>query len=135
VRSACVHARRWLMTNSCDKPTVLAAGYVPLDIVSYQSRVWHAAGGTAGNVSAILGFLGWNASVAADLGSDLAGQRTKRDLQKANVAVEYVRLLPSVRTPRLVHAITSTGHRYVFRCPKCSSPFPTSRPLRSDRAS
>lgn len=114
--------------------SVVAAGYVPLDIVSYQRNVWHAAGGTAGNVAAILGFLGWNASVVADLGNDLAGGRIRRDLQKANVAVDHIRLVSGVTSPRLVHQITATGHRYQFRCPCCAQAFPMSRPLRTDRA-
>ena len=114
--------------------SVLAAGYVPLDIVNYRGRIWHAAGGTAGNVAALLGFLGWRASLAADLGDDVAGRLVRRDLMKANVSVELVRLNPALATPRLVHEITGAGHRYLFRCPSCQQRFPTSRPLRSDRA-
>lgn len=114
--------------------SVLAVGYIPLDIVSYQQRVWHAAGGTAGNVAAILAFLGWKASVAAELGDDHAGKRLRRDLQKANVSVEHVRLGADRETPRLVHRITERGHHYRFRCPSCARSFPMSRPLRRDRA-
>lgn len=114
--------------------SVIAAGYAPLDIVSYGGRVWHAAGGTAGNVAAILGFLGWNSALAVDYGDDLAGQRAMRDLQAANVSVHLVRKVSDSRTPRLVHEIGGRGHRYHFKCPGCQARFPHSRPLRSDRA-
>lgn len=114
--------------------SVLTAGYVPLDIVSYSGRVWHAAGGTAGNVAAILGFMGWKAAVATDVGDDLAGREIRKDLKKANVVVDYVRLTPGGLTPRLVHEIDSGGHRFRYRCPRCESKFPMSRPLRKDRA-
>lgn len=114
--------------------TLLAAGYTPLDIVAYNNRVWHAAGGTAGNVAAILSFLGARTSIVADVGDDLAGQRIRRDLQKANVDVSQLRVNPRIRTPRLVHRITSRGHRFEFRCPICGRSFPPSRPLTLARA-
>jgi len=114
--------------------TIMAAGYVPLDIVSYNGRVWHAAGGTAGNVAAILSFLGARASVVAELGDDLAGQRVRRDLQKANVDTSHLLLNPRVRTPRLIHRIAANGHYFEFRCPACERSFPTSRPLTISRA-
>lgn len=114
--------------------SVLAAGYTPLDIVNYRGRVWHAAGGTAGNVAAILGFLGWGSSLVADFGDDLAGRQARGDLKKANVSVELIRLTAGMATPRLVHEINASGHRYLFRCPSCRQRFPMSRPLRTDRA-
>jgi fructokinase len=114
--------------------SVIAAGYAPLDIVSYGGRVWHAAGGTAGNVAAILAFLGWKSALAVDYGDDVAGDRAKRDLQAANVSVRLVRNVAGVRTPRLVHEIDGAGHRYLFKCPSCRTAFPHSRPLRADRA-
>lgn len=116
------------------RTSVVSAGYVPMDVVSYRGRVWHAAGGTAGNVAAILSFLGWSGSVAADLGADLAGLRVRRDLQKANVDVDLLRLLPGHFTPRLVHEIDSPAHSYLFRCPTCRRKLPRSRPLPIARA-
>jgi len=114
--------------------SILAAGYVPLDIVSYRGNVWHAAGGTAGNVAALLGFLGWAASLVTDLGNDRAGRLARRDLVRANVSVDLVRLQRTVVTPRLVHEISANHHRYHFRCPSCGQLFPHSRPLRAERA-
>jgi len=114
--------------------SVLAAGYVPLDIVSYRGDVWHAAGGTAGNVAALLGFLGWTASLVADLGNDRAGRLARRDLSRAKVSVDLVRLRSTVVTPRLVHEISATRHRYLFRCPSCGQALPRSRPLKAERA-
>jgi len=114
--------------------SLVAAGYTPLDIIAYNNRFWHAAGGTAGNVAAILSFLGARTAVAADVGDDLAGQRVRRDLQKANVDVSQLRLNARIRTPRLIHRITATGHRFEFRCPICKHPFPPSRPLTISRA-
>lgn len=124
------------MTSAPSVPTrsVIAAGYLPLDIVAYQKKVWHAAGGTAGNVAAILGFLGWEASIIADVGDDIAGGRVRRDLQKANVNTQYIRRVRGLSTPRLIHHIDPGGHGYRFGCPACGQRFPTSRPLRTDRA-
>jgi len=114
--------------------TVLAAGYVPLDIVVFGKRVWRAAGGTAGNVAAILSFLGWRSGVIADLGDDAAGREVVRDLRKANVNTGRIRLCPDRRSPRVVHEIKAESHRFVFRCPACGSRFPHSRPLPLERA-
>lgn len=114
--------------------SVLTAGYLPLDIVSYRGRVWHAAGGTAGNVAAILGFMGWESSVAADVGDDAAGLAVQKDLKKSNVSVRLVRKVEGRETPRLIHEIDPRGHRFRYQCPTCGAKFPLSRPLRKDRA-
>lgn len=113
--------------------SVITSGYVSLDIVSYRGRVWHAAGGTAGNVAAILGFLGWRASVATDVGNDHAGRRLASDLRRANVDVSMIRFRPNAVTPRVVHEITASAHRYVFTCPECGKLLPRSRRLPLDR--
>lgn len=115
-------------------PAVLTAGYVPLDIVVFGKRMWRAAGGTAGNVAAILSFLGWRAGVIADLADDAAAREVVRDLRKANVDTRGIRLRPTGTTPRVVHEITGAGHRFLFRCPRCGTRFPHSRPLPSSRA-
>jgi fructokinase len=105
-----------------------------MDIVSYQGRVWHAAGGTAGNVAAVLGFLGWQASLIADLGDDPAGEAVVRDLARANVATDAIRLRADLRTPRVVHQIDGARHKFLFRCPSCATSLPRSRPLNIERA-
>lgn len=114
--------------------SVLCAGYAPLDIVRYGGRMWHAAGGTAGNVAAILGFLGWDSALVADYGDDLAGRRVLSDLRASNVSTRLVRTMGGRSTPRLVHEIDGAGHRYRYSCSECNSRFPSSRPLRLDRA-
>jgi fructokinase len=127
--------RNELSTNEDSaRRSILAAGYTPLDIVQYQGRKWHAAGGTAGNVAAILGFLGWDATLITDYGDDEAGRNACRDLQAANVSIAHIRLVSGYATPRLIHEIDGAGHRYLFRCPACGTAFPHSRPLRLDRA-
>lgn len=114
--------------------SVICAGYAPLDIVWFAGRIWHAAGGTAGNVAAILGFLGWNSALVADYGNDVAGRRVLADLQASNVSTHLARTMAERSTPRVVHEIDGSGHRYRFACPRCGAKFPSSRPLRLDRA-
>ena len=114
--------------------SVLTAGYLPLDIVSYRGRTWHAAGGTAGNVAAILGFMGWDSSVAADVGNDAAGHAVQKDLKKSNVSISLVRTVEGKETPRLIHNISPRGHCFRYKCSTCGLRFPRSRPLRKDRA-
>lgn len=119
---------------STTQPTIITAGYVPLDIISYRKRIWHAAGGTAGNVAAVLGFMGWQSSVVADVGNDVAGHELRRDFKMSDVAVDLIRLNDRASTPRLIHEIDGDGHRYRYKCPTCNAKFPMSRPLRKDRA-
>ncbi len=114
--------------------SVLAAGYTPLDILLYQGSVRHSAGGTAGNVTAILAFLGWHSSLIAEYGLDLAGRRARADLRSSDVSDRFVRLRNNFQTPRVLHEVIAPRHRYVFKCPRCLSGLPASRPLSVDRA-
>lgn len=109
--------------------SAITAGYMPLDIVAYGGDTWHAAGGTAGNVAAILGFLGWQSNVVAEVGSDCAGRVWLRDMEKANVSLQSVRIRAGMATPRIFHAIDYSGHRYRYSCPVCQERLPQSRPL------
>ena len=113
---------------------MLAAGYVSLDIVTFEGRRWHAAGGSAANVAAIFAFLEWKASVAVDVGNDLAGREILRDLASSNVSLHLARSRDGMVTPRLIHEINSDGHAYRFQCPDCGQRFPFSRPLGINRA-
>lgn len=110
-------------------PSVVSAGYAPLDITSYEARVWHAAGGTAGNVAAILGFLGWRSTLVTSLGDDVAGATIRRDLRAAGVTVRPLQPTPGLRTPRIVHEINDGSHAYRYRCSTCNQRLPSSRPL------
>lgn len=114
--------------------SMLSAGYVPLDVIVFRGEVSHAAGGTAGNVAAILSFLGWDSAVAADIGVDPAGRRLVADLQGAGVDVAELRIRPGAATPRVVHEINDGCHRFRFRCPRCGQRLPRSRRLSRSRA-
>ncbi|HTR52419.1 MAG TPA: PfkB family carbohydrate kinase [Kofleriaceae bacterium] len=107
---------------------VLCAGYAALDLISYEERLTHRAGGTAANVAANLAFLGWKARLAGVLGADAAGRAIVRDLEESEVNVDDVELR-SGGTPLVVHEIRANGHRFYFHCPECGRRFPKYRPL------
>lgn len=109
--------------------SVVSAGYAPLDIVSYDGAVWHSAGGTAGNVAAILGFLGWAATLVGPVGDDLAGAAVRSDLQLAGVTMLPAQPVQGFKTPRILHEIVGGSHRYRYSCPECAQRLPSSRPL------
>lgn len=107
---------------------VLCAGYVALDLISYEELLTHRAGGTAANVAANLAFLGWRARVAGVLGADAAGRAVVSDLKDSEVDVDDIELR-SGGTPLVVHEIRAKGHRFYFHCPECGRRFPKYRPL------
>ena len=108
--------------------SVISAGYAPLDVVLYDTHVRHSAGGTAGNVAAILSFLGWRSVLVSETGSDAAAAALRADLARAGVSTDYLRRGPSP-TPRVVHRTSGSGPSYHFSCPACSFRFPRSRQL------
>lgn len=110
-------------------PIALCAGYMPLDIIVQEARVWRRAGGTAGNVAAILAFLGWHSVLAGRVGDDDAGSELIRDLEAADVDCGLLQEDAGSETNRLVHRVGARPHRYQYTCPRCDQRLPRSRPL------
>lgn len=125
------------MTKPSNRPVVVGVGLVVLDITvgpdgrTELPRVW--AGGTCGNVLAILGQLGWSAKLVARIGTDAAGEVLLRDLAAAHVDTSLVRREPA-RTPIILHRIRNqpaggASHSFGWACPRCRTRFPSFRPI------
>ena len=110
--------------------TVAGAGFIALDILlpSSQNRAFRRrAGGTCGNVLAILSFLGHTAVPIARLGTDEAADCLISDLKSTGVDCQHVQRDPSGSTPRVVEFLPDgrgNSHRFGFTCPECQRRFP-----------
>lgn len=100
-------------------PSALFVGFTALDVILYEGRMGHAAGGTAANVAANLAYLGWQSSLIGVLGDDEAGRLVVSDLARSGVNVDGLRKSPAVVTPVVIHEITPPTHRFRFVCPEC----------------
>jgi len=93
------------------------------------------AGGTCGNVLAILAFLGWNAYPIARLNGDLASIEVTSDLRRVGVRLDLANVAPGVSTPIVVQVIEGRGrtrrpqHRFASNCPECGSTLPKFRAI------
>ena len=118
-------------------PTICGTGLIALDVVVTSStvnspRFW--AGGTCGNVLAVLGFLGWKPVAVGRLKEDAAGEFVSADLARWHVDVRYLSLKPRCSTPIVVEEISKSKaglprHRYLWTCPGCGAYLPTFRAL------
>lgn len=118
-------------------PIVFGSGLIALDIVlsgdtATPPRDW--AGGTCGNVLAILAFLGWQAYPVARLNGDPASLRVKADLKKWGVSLDYAECAPTSHTPIIVQQIFRDGkgaakHKFIWSCPSCGARLPSFRPV------
>ena len=124
------------------KPTVLGTGLIALDaVVSYgaydTARYW--AGGTCGNVLAILSYLGWNAFPVARFNGDRASQHIRADLEQWGVRFDFVNLSPSGHAPIIVQNIRRNDrgevkHSFSWTCPVCTATLPRYRPVHASAA-
>jgi sugar/nucleoside kinase (ribokinase family) len=117
-----------------DTPSIVSAGYMPLDVVTTHDTVMHEAGGTAANVAAILAYLGWNAILAGQTGDDAAGDILVGDLKRVGVDTAQIHRPAGMPTPRLIHSVRPDGHFFSYRCPACRRRLPRSRPLTVEQA-
>ncbi len=99
--------------------SVVATGYVALDVVCHDASVRQVAGGTAANVAANLAFLGWESSLVARIGADTPGRRVAHDLEMAGVKCMGQFHDAAVETPVVVHRVTPPDHEFAFKCPSC----------------
>lgn len=103
--------------------SVIGAGFVALDVVRIEETTIHQAGGTCGNVLALLAHFGWTSKVVARLASDIASDRVVGDLQRSGVDVTW--LERDLRdAPTIVQINKSDGtHRFKLDCPDCGRYF------------
>lgn len=117
-------------------PVAVGTGFIALDIVltdreGSEAQTW--AGGTCGNVLAILAFLGWQTYPMATLGDDLAAEMVINDLARFGVFMQFLSKSTKRHTPIVVEKIRTKGpaprHRFVWTCPSCGAWLPGYRTL------
>src|SRR5260221_11327680 len=83
-------------------PSCIGVGFVAADIVEGTGEGFVAAGGSCGNVMAILAWLGWNAVPLSRLGRDWAAKTVRKDLRDAGVALDHLAGEDPVQTPIVI---------------------------------
>lgn len=124
------------------RPCVIGAGLVALDVVvssSSDDEIKYFAGGTCGNVLAILSYLGWNARPISRLRDDLPAKWLLKDLAWWNVDTSFISLTTDGSTPIIIQNIKEDSdgtrtHSFSIRCPCCGAYFPGYKPILSNKA-
>lgn len=106
-----------------DYRRVVGAGLVALDVSLRDERTcaWSALGGSAGNVLAILAYLGWSSVPVAHLGMDPAAARILREFEALRADTRFLVGDPLTCTP-VVYQFQGEHdrtHRFSFACPFC----------------
>jgi sugar/nucleoside kinase (ribokinase family) len=126
-----------MKTSKNDQPRLISSGFVALDIVigiedPLTPRFY--GGGTTGNVTAALSYLGWQATPISRLSSDEAGDFVKTDLERWGVDTTHLAEGSPCPTPIVVEKIFlgkdgAPKHRFFWTCPDCGAYFPSYRPV------
>ncbi len=125
------------MKTEKPSPWIVTAGFVALDIVLGVEGPECArfySGGTSGNVSASMAFLGWKATPLARLASDEAGAFVRHDLGRWGVDTSFLDTGTPCPTPIVIQRIFvgkdgTRKHRFLWNCPDCGAYFPSYRPV------
>jgi fructokinase len=115
--------------------SVLASGFVALDVIQCGQDVWMCAGGTAGNVAANLAYFGWKARIAGLIGCDDAGRIVRRNLFRAGVDTSELYQQNEIGTPLVLHEVEGQSHRFKFGCSLCGRPYHPYRPIATTKVS
>lgn len=104
-------------------PRVVGSGLVALDVFLRKMRVpaWSALGGSAGNVLAVLAYLGWSSIPVARLGRDTAADRIRREFEELGADTRFLLCDPLSCTPVIYQlpGECDKTHRFSFVCPNC----------------
>lgn len=122
-------------THSEAAPSVFGTGLLALDVIipaDAERLPTLAAGGTCGNVLAILAYLGWDAYPVARLNGDVPSQQIRADLLRAGVNLQFAEQEPVAPTPIFVQTIRrkpegDVSHRFSTNCPRCGAWLPSYR--------
>lgn len=120
------------MSKHTSSPVVIGTGLIALDLVVSADRsvpIKDWAGGTCGNVLAILGSLDWSAFPIARLNTDVASLRVAQDLEQWGVNLEFSSQAPTTDIPMIVQKINhgqdgGKSHSFSWKCPTCNAWLP-----------
>jgi sugar/nucleoside kinase (ribokinase family) len=112
-------------------------GLIALDVViddASDERLGEWAGGSMGNVMAILAFLGWDASPIARLDDGEASELIRKDLGRWDVNQRWLSLEPLAPAAVYIERLRNDKsgaiyHRFERFCPGCGSRLPGYRPV------
>lgn len=126
------------MPREAHKQTCVGTGFIVLDVIrsaaEHGSTEKRFAGGSCGNVLAILSYFGWTTNAVGRIGDDNAGRELLRDLGKWGVRTDWLRIEGGRGTPVIVQEnyLDAKGrprHRFSRACPICGASLPAYRPL------
>jgi sugar/nucleoside kinase (ribokinase family) len=130
------------MKTKKETPRLVSSGFIALDVVlgledPLMPRLY--AGGTTGNVTAVLSYLGWQSMPIGRLAEDEAGEFVKADLQRWGVDTKHLQGNFPCPTPIVVEKIFlgkdgAAKHRFLWTCPDCGAYFPSYRPVLHETA-
>ncbi|WP_299211212.1 carbohydrate kinase family protein [uncultured Tateyamaria sp.] len=111
-----------------------------MDIVEGESETFAAAGGSCGNVMALLSFMGWHTQPVARLGTDNAGSFITEEFERLGVDTSHITCTSGVRTPIVIQRFVESSngertHRFSLTCPDCGAWLPRYRPTTIKHAS
>jgi sugar/nucleoside kinase (ribokinase family) len=117
---------------AANNPTCIGVGFVAVDIVEGSSEEFVAAGGSCGNVMAILAWLGWQSFPVARLGQDWAAGVVRKEFQALKVKEIFLSDERSVQTPIVIQRFVEDKkgkrvHRFSLACPECGGWLPRYR--------
>jgi len=115
------------------QPTCIGIGFVAADVVEGSSEEFVAAGGSCGNVMAILTWLGWKSFPVTRMGNDWAARVIRKDLLSVGVQDEFLSKESSIQTPIVIQRFIEDPegkrvHRFSLACPECGGWLPRYRP-------
>jgi sugar/nucleoside kinase (ribokinase family) len=130
------------MKSKKQTPRLVSSGFIALDVVlsledPFVPRFY--TGGTTGNVTAALSYLGWQCMPIGRLSGDEAGEFVKADLKRWGVETKHLLGNFGCPTPIVVEKIFlgkdgSPKHRFLWTCPDCGAYLPSYRPVLSETA-
>jgi sugar/nucleoside kinase (ribokinase family) len=118
-------------------PRIAGIGLVALDVVTDDGSdevIGEWAGGSTGNLMAILAFLGWDASPIARLDSGEVSAMIKTDLKRWGVNQRWLSLEPTAEAAIYIERLRhdregAVYHRFERYCPECGARLPGYRPV------
>jgi sugar/nucleoside kinase (ribokinase family) len=114
--------------------TVVGIGLLAQDVVfHHNSAPASSAGGSCGNVLALLAWLGWQAIPIARIGDDPPGKFVRGELERLGVTWNHVQHSVKLGTPTIIQEFVSgpmgqLKHRFRIACPTCRQFLPRYTP-------